>query len=76
MLRISLSHSLPPRPRAATWEQLHNVFGGCTNAYGVCWQSGDCCPPANFTSFDFCVNNRCAGGTTGPLGGGIIPGFP
>ena len=44
MLRISVSHPLPPRPRPLTANELSRVFGGCiANLNEYCGVDSDCC---------------------------------
>ena len=44
MLRISVSHPLPPRPRQLTPDELKRVFGGCiANLNEYCGVPSDCC---------------------------------
>jgi len=43
MLRISLSHPLPPRPRQLTPDELQRVFGGCGTLDNPCLKPEDCC---------------------------------
>jgi hypothetical protein len=43
MLRISLSHPLPPRIRVLTPRELQSVFGGCLGEGSQCSETKDCC---------------------------------
>jgi len=64
MLRISLSHPLPVRPRRLAEDELIGVFGGRANLYEACFKDSDCCPRApaqGFTNYG-CVAQG-AGGT-------------
>jgi len=56
MLRISLSHPLPPRPRPLTADQVKKVFGGCNSEGGACSSSKDCC------QYYHCESGKCIGG--------------
>jgi len=58
MLRISVSHPLPPRPRRLTPDEVSRVFGGCTNLGGGCTKDDECCG----SGWDITVN-ECSGGT-------------
>ena len=44
MLRISVSHALPLRPRPLDAREMQSVFGGCNGVGGSCTKTEQCCP--------------------------------
>jgi len=61
MLRISISHPLPPRPHRPSRDELRRVFGGC-NESGACTSQKDCC-----TGYG-CQNGQCTAPVYGSMG--------
>ena len=57
MLRISVSHPLPRRPRALAVDELSRVFGGCLKYYVSCVKDADCCEN---TARYGCVGGVCS----------------
>lgn len=56
MLRISMTHPLPARPRPLTADQMKDVYGGCNTTGGACGSSKDCC------QYYYCETGKCAAG--------------